>query len=215
MLTLPRQEHRKRDKKSKNRCSFLSHATVVPSVKAPPRSRSRKPKESSNVKQSTESKSSIPLEDPPQVMISGTVKRKGTTSNKEEQALRRSTRLTSATQVPRAQDTTMNLTQQEKIRTPSPPPAPAIPGTPHQTPISSHPSQPDEPTMTSTVIPPLSTTPLNRIVSVTENELDMTVEEWIRHEMGLQYGNFKADGERMINLFKEKTIEVRRIIHAL
>ena len=166
VLTLPRQEHRKRDKKSKNRCSFLSHATVVPSVKAPPRSRSRKPKESANVKQSTESKKSIPLEDdPPQAM--------------------------------------------------PPPPAPAIPGTPDQTPISSHPSQPDEPTMTSTAIPPLSTTPLNRIVSVTENELDMTVEEWIRHEMGLQYGNFKADGERMINLFKERTVEVRRIIQAL
>jgi hypothetical protein len=123
VLKSHRQEHRKRDKKSKTRCPFLSVETVVPPIKAPPRSRSRKPKNDISAVKHTE---------------------------------------------------------------PEPEPE-----------------------------PPLSTSPVERMVSVTENVLDMTVEEWIRHEMSLQYGNFKADGETMIGLFKERTTEVRRIIQAL
>jgi hypothetical protein len=42
--------------------------------------------------------------------------------------------------------------------------------------------------------------------------MNMTVEEWIRYEMGLQFEQFKMDGERMIDLFKTRTSEVKQII---
>jgi hypothetical protein len=43
----------------------------------------------------------------------------------------------------------------------------------------------------------------------------MTVEEWIRHEISVQYEQLKSDGERRINAFREKAEEVRRRIDAL
>jgi len=43
----------------------------------------------------------------------------------------------------------------------------------------------------------------------------MTVEEWIRHEISLQYELLKSDGERRIDAFRERAEEVRRRIDAL
>jgi hypothetical protein len=64
-------------------------------------------------------------------------------------------------------------------------------------------------------IPPLATIPISEVISMTEGDLDMTIEEWIRHEMAVQHDQFKGDGERAIEKFKQRTAEVRRTIEAL
>ncbi|KAH9974041.1 hypothetical protein BGW80DRAFT_1458595 [Lactifluus volemus] len=50
---------------------------------------------------------------------------------------------------------------------------------------------------------------------LTEQERTMTVEQWIRHEIEVQYERLKQDGEMKIRLFKERAEEVRRQIEAL
>jgi len=72
-----------------------------------------------------------------------------------------------------------------------------------------------EHTAAMVAIPPLATSPVKDILSIPERELDMTVEEWIRGEMGLQFQYFTTDGERAINLFKEKTLDIQQWIEGL
>ena len=48
-----------------------------------------------------------------------------------------------------------------------------------------------------------------------EEERTMTVEQWIRQEIELQYERLRRDGEMKIRLFKERAEEVRRQIEAL
>jgi hypothetical protein len=48
-----------------------------------------------------------------------------------------------------------------------------------------------------------------------EEERMMTVEQWIRREIEVQYERLKRDGETKIRLFKERAEEVRRQIEAL
>lgn len=50
---------------------------------------------------------------------------------------------------------------------------------------------------------------------LTEEEGIMTVEQWIRREIEVQYERLKRDGEAKIRLFKERAEEVRRQIEAL
>ena len=50
---------------------------------------------------------------------------------------------------------------------------------------------------------------------LTEEERMMTVEQWIRHEIEVQYERLRQDGETKIRLFKERAEEVRRQIEAL
>ncbi|KAF8491887.1 hypothetical protein F5888DRAFT_957072 [Russula emetica] len=50
---------------------------------------------------------------------------------------------------------------------------------------------------------------------LTEEERIMTVEQWIRREIEVQYERLKRDGEANIRLFKERAEEVRRQIEAL
>ena len=50
---------------------------------------------------------------------------------------------------------------------------------------------------------------------LTEEERMMTVEQWIRREIEVQYERLKRDGEAKIRLFKERAEEVRREIEAL
>jgi hypothetical protein len=50
---------------------------------------------------------------------------------------------------------------------------------------------------------------------LTEEERIMTVEQWIRLEIEVQYERLKQDGETKIQLFKERAEEVRRQIEAL
>ena len=50
---------------------------------------------------------------------------------------------------------------------------------------------------------------------LTEEERIMTVEQWIRREIEVQYERLKRDGEAKVRLFKERAEEVRRQIEAL
>jgi len=50
---------------------------------------------------------------------------------------------------------------------------------------------------------------------LTEEERSMTVEQWIRREIEVQYERLKRDGEAKIRLFKERAEEVRRQVEAL
>ncbi|KAJ7173692.1 hypothetical protein C8R46DRAFT_120235 [Mycena filopes] len=64
-------------------------------------------------------------------------------------------------------------------------------------------------------IPPLATDPFVNIDSLSEAEQEMTVEEWIRYQMGIEYERFKRDGERQLGMFKVRAEEVRRAIETL
>jgi hypothetical protein len=50
---------------------------------------------------------------------------------------------------------------------------------------------------------------------LTEEERIMTVEQWIRQEIEVQYERLKRDGETKIRLFRERAEEVRRQVEAL
>lgn len=65
------------------------------------------------------------------------------------------------------------------------------------------------------VFPPLSKLPFTPIQNLSEAELDMTVEEWIRYQMEVEYDKFRRDGERELGRFKQRAEEVRRIIEGL
>ncbi|KAI0360603.1 hypothetical protein OH77DRAFT_1470713 [Trametes cingulata] len=60
--------------------------------------------------------------------------------------------------------------------------------------------------------PVLAQIPIEKLTSLTEEEANMTLEEYIRRETELQYAQFKADAERRIEEFKRKAAEARRII---
>ncbi|OCB91761.1 hypothetical protein A7U60_g961 [Sanghuangporus baumii] len=64
-------------------------------------------------------------------------------------------------------------------------------------------------------LPPLANAPIPVVSALTEEERNMTVEQWIRHEMTVQYQRLKEDGERRIRAFLEKAEETRRRIEAL
>ena len=64
----------------------------------------------------------------------------------------------------------------------------------------------------STYHPLLSQFPMEKLVSLTEEETDMTLEQYIRREMELQYAQLKADGQRRIEEFKQKAAETRNLI---
>ena len=65
------------------------------------------------------------------------------------------------------------------------------------------------------IIDALSSVPLPYISSLTDEERAMTVEQWIRHEMEMQYEQLKRDGETWIEEFKRRAGEVRKRIEAL
>jgi len=64
-------------------------------------------------------------------------------------------------------------------------------------------------------IPPLSRLPFTPLQSLTEAELDMTVEEWIRYQMEVEFDKFRRDGERELQRFRKKAEEVRQVIEGL
>ncbi|KAJ3538779.1 hypothetical protein NMY22_g5017 [Coprinellus aureogranulatus] len=71
--------------------------------------------------------------------------------------------------------------------------------------------QPQEPPF----FPPLSKLPFVPINELTEAELDMTVEEWIRYQMEVEYDKFRRDGERELQRFRKRAEEARKIIEGL
>ncbi|KAF8887324.1 hypothetical protein BD779DRAFT_1672781 [Infundibulicybe gibba] len=91
------------------------------------------------------------------------------------------------------------------------PPPPTCPVTPppnnHIPPTSVQPPHPPPVTF-----PPLSKLPFTPIADLTDAEMDMTVEEWVRYQMDVEYDKFKRDGEREVGRFKKRAEEVRRLI---
>ena len=65
------------------------------------------------------------------------------------------------------------------------------------------------------LIPALSKLPSIPLHTLTEAELDMTVEEWIRYQMEVEYDKFRRDGERELQRFRNQAEEVRRAIEGL
>jgi len=43
----------------------------------------------------------------------------------------------------------------------------------------------------------------------------MTVEEWIRYQIEVEYDKFKRDGERELARFRKRAEEVRKVIEGL
>lgn len=74
---------------------------------------------------------------------------------------------------------------------------------------------PRPPSDLPTFLPPLALMPIPHIVSLTNAEQDMTVEQWIRHEILVQYEQLKGDGEKQIDAFRERAQEVRKRIDTL
>ncbi|KAI9063562.1 hypothetical protein FKP32DRAFT_1627220 [Trametes sanguinea] len=70
-------------------------------------------------------------------------------------------------------------------------------------------SPPDSP---RTYHPVLAQVPIEKLNSLTEEEANMTLEQYIRREMELQYAQFKADAERRIEEFKQHAAEARKLI---
>ncbi|KAI0711191.1 hypothetical protein C8T65DRAFT_186079 [Cerioporus squamosus] len=62
--------------------------------------------------------------------------------------------------------------------------------------------------------PFLAQVPIEKLASLTEEETEMTLEQYIRREMGIQYAQLKADGERRIDEFKQKAAETKRLIES-
>ncbi|OSD08094.1 hypothetical protein PYCCODRAFT_1381409 [Trametes coccinea BRFM310] len=60
--------------------------------------------------------------------------------------------------------------------------------------------------------PVLAQVPIEKLNSLTEEEANMTLEQYIRREMELQYAQFKADAERRIEEFKQRAAEARKLI---
>ncbi|KDR80791.1 hypothetical protein GALMADRAFT_222390 [Galerina marginata CBS 339.88] len=64
-------------------------------------------------------------------------------------------------------------------------------------------------------IPALSKLPFTPLQALSEAELDMTVEEWIRYQMEVEYDKFRRDGERELQRFRKRAEEVRKVIEGL
>jgi hypothetical protein len=108
--------------------------------------------------------------------------------------------------------------QRESPATPVRIPPKALPDTkaaPNSGDVIPLPVSPNKNTPTFRFVPPLSKEPFLNIESLSKAEMDMTVEEWIRYQMGMEYEKFMKDGERELASFKGKAEEVRRAIQAL
>ena len=65
------------------------------------------------------------------------------------------------------------------------------------------------------LVPSLSKLPFIPFHTLSEAELDMTVEEWIRYQMDVEYDKFRRDGERELQRFRNQAEEVRKVIEGL
>lgn len=63
--------------------------------------------------------------------------------------------------------------------------------------------------------PLMAILPIQKLTALTEEESTMTVEQYIRREIEIQYEQLKADGERRIAHLREKAAQTRRAIEAL
>ncbi|KAG6816276.1 hypothetical protein H0H87_007313 [Tephrocybe sp. NHM501043] len=105
---------------------------------------------------------------------------------------------------------TQNIAEEPDPRTPEHPTVPV--------PASVPDPMPEEPAAlvpNPFPMPALSKIPFTPVQNLTDAELDMTVEEWIRYQMDVEYDKFKRDGEREIGRFKKRAEEVKEIIERL
>ncbi|KIL69179.1 hypothetical protein M378DRAFT_769312 [Amanita muscaria Koide BX008] len=65
------------------------------------------------------------------------------------------------------------------------------------------------------ILPPLSRIPFMPLQTLTDAELHMTVEEWIRYQMEVEFDKLKRDGEKEMARFKARAEEVRKMIESL
>ncbi|KAL1943940.1 hypothetical protein VTO73DRAFT_3758 [Trametes versicolor] len=72
--------------------------------------------------------------------------------------------------------------------------------------------EPAASTSPRTYHPVLAQVPIEKLTGLTEEEANMTLEEYIRRETELQYAQFKADAERKIDEFKRKAAEAKQLI---
>jgi hypothetical protein len=63
--------------------------------------------------------------------------------------------------------------------------------------------------------PALSKLPFIPITTLSEAELDMTVEDWIRYQMDAEFDKLRRDGERELERFRKKAEDTRKIIESL
>ena len=94
--------------------------------------------------------------------------------------------------VQEVEDVTMRAETVQEVQVPEPDPEPV------QEPVPE--PEPEQ------IISTLSTSAL------TEPELDMTVEQWVRAEIAREHAQFRSDGERAMKSFKDRADEVRKII---
>ncbi|KAI0338368.1 hypothetical protein BDW22DRAFT_1432610 [Trametopsis cervina] len=77
----------------------------------------------------------------------------------------------------------------------------------------------DKPDVSATTveafIPFLSMVPMQKLGSLSDEESDMTLEQYIRRQLEVQYQQFRADGEKQIAQFKQRAAEARSRIEAL
>ncbi|KAI0646375.1 hypothetical protein C8Q79DRAFT_909095 [Trametes meyenii] len=85
-------------------------------------------------------------------------------------------------------------------------PAPAAEDEPVMEPVAAASTSP------RTYHPVLAQVSIEKLMSLTEEEADMTLEQYIRRETELQYAQFKADAESRIEEFKKKAAEARKLI---
>ncbi|KIM44445.1 hypothetical protein M413DRAFT_442427 [Hebeloma cylindrosporum] len=64
-------------------------------------------------------------------------------------------------------------------------------------------------------VPALSKLPFIPITTLSEAELDMTVEDWIRYQMDAEFDKLRRDGERELQRFRKKAEDTRKIIESL
>jgi hypothetical protein len=64
-------------------------------------------------------------------------------------------------------------------------------------------------------VPALSKLPFIPITTLSEAELDMTVEDWIRYQMDAEFDKLRRDGERELERFRKKAEDTRKIIESL
>ena len=77
-------------------------------------------------------------------------------------------------------------------------------------PITEPSAEPPRPSQT--YHPFLAQFPIEELTKLTEEEAAMTVEQYIRREMEVQYALIKEDAERHIEGFKQKAVETQRVI---
>ncbi|KAF7972805.1 hypothetical protein HWV62_16990 [Athelia sp. TMB] len=118
-----------------------------------------------------------------------------------------------------AMDETADTISPRSIKPPSTPPLPphSLARTPPTVDACNHLEHKSHSTspQPQAFLPPLAILPVSHILAFTEPEQDMTVEEWIRHEIALQYTQLKGDGERRIEAFRLRADAMRKRIDAL